>query len=248
MHLDEEQVQRVLHGELPPPLEAAVHGHLATCSECRRRVGEAEREELEVAALLRHVDHPTPRVDAETVIADAGAHGVRWGRRAAGVLVALGLAGLSYALPGSPVPALVSTAVNWVDRLAARPAPPPPPSPAEVEPAEAGIAMTPGPELVILFTSARAEGSVRVSLTDDTQVVVRAPAGAARFTSLTDRLVIENAGPPAEFEIRIPRDARRVEIRVDGRRILLKERARIAADRPAEPAGHYLLPLTGPRP
>ncbi len=74
MHLDEEQVQRLLHGELSRPVETSAREHLAGCSDCRRRVAEAQREEEEVYALLSHVDHPGPRIDAGAVAARARAH------------------------------------------------------------------------------------------------------------------------------------------------------------------------------
>ena len=67
----------------------------------------------------------------------------------------------------------------------------------------AGIAVAPGAKLVILFASTRAESAAHVSLTDSEDVVVRAPVGAAAFTSNDDRLVIENAGSSATFEIEI---------------------------------------------
>lgn len=217
MHLDEEQVQRLLHRELAPPLETAVREHLAECIECRGRVAQAEREEDEVHALLRHLDHPAPRVDPHAVAARARARGVRWVRWAAGIVVALGLAGAAYAAPGSPLPAWVEAVVRWVEGGSA-----------EVpDPGVAGIAVAPGRELVILFTSAQPEGQAEVSLTDGAEVVVRAPIGAATFTSDVDRLVIDNQGSPATFEIQIPRTAPRVEIRVAGDRIFLKEGSRV---------------------
>ncbi|MGH7672815.1 MAG: zf-HC2 domain-containing protein, partial [Gemmatimonadales bacterium] len=100
MHLDDEQVQRLLHRELAPPVETSVRAHLAQCASCRGRVAEAEREETEVYALLRHVDDPPPPVDARAVVARARARGLGRLRWAAGVLLALGLAGAAYAAPG----------------------------------------------------------------------------------------------------------------------------------------------------
>jgi len=106
------------------------------------------------------------------------------------------------------------------------------------DPGVAGIAVAPGRALVILFTSPQVEGQAQVSLTDGTEVVVRAPSGTATFTADVDRLVIDNPGSRATFEIQIPRAAPWVEIRVQGVPIFLKEGSRVT--------GSYLLPLTPP--
>ncbi|MGH7607066.1 MAG: anti-sigma factor family protein, partial [Gemmatimonadales bacterium] len=92
MHLDEEQLQRLLHGELVPSAEAAARHHFATCSLCRERTAQAEREETEVHAWLRHVDHPPPELTAETIAARARGDRLRWERVAAGIALAAGLA------------------------------------------------------------------------------------------------------------------------------------------------------------
>ncbi len=247
MHLDEEQIQHFMHGEVAPPAEASVRGHLAACAHCRRRVAEAEREEDEVHALLGRLDHPPPRIDADAIAATARAHRVDRGRWAAGVLLALGAAGAAYATPGSPLPRWLDTVVAWWE------APPDPsvsaPSPSQTpEPGVAGIRVAPGQALVILFASPGAEGHARVSLSAGAEVVVRALNGAVTFTSAVDRLAIDSRGAPATFEIRIPRDAPRVEIRVGSRRVFLKEGPRVTTDAPASASGIYLLPLNGTGP
>src|SRR2546422_5647206 len=82
MHLDEDQVERLLHHELGRSAEASVREHLAACPDCRRRVARAEQEEEEVYALLRHVDHPAPGIDPPAVAA-RHTHAVGWVRWAA---------------------------------------------------------------------------------------------------------------------------------------------------------------------
>lgn len=226
-HLDEEQVQRLLHRELAPPQERAIREHLAECLACRGRFAAVQQDEDEVHALLRHLDHPPPRVDAHAVAARARAREVRWVRWAAGVGLALGLAGAAYAAPGSPLPAWVEVVVEWMSGGSAQ-------TPAD--PGGAGIAVAPGRALVILFTSPQAEGHAQVSLTDAVDVAVRAPSGAATFTADVDRLVIDNSGSAATFDIQIPRAAPRVEIRVAGVRVFLKEGPRVT--------GPLHLPLT----
>src|SRR5262245_8545380 len=251
MHLDEEQVQRLLHGELAPEVVPVVREHLATCVECRARAEESRREEEEIHALLGLLDEAPPSLDARTVARQARMRPLqreqRWERWAAGIVVVIGVSGVSYAIPGSPVRAWVKAVVGRVGGRTGRSptaaggstAPEPRPIPAPAPPA-AGIAVAPGRELIVTFTSAR--GEARVSLTGSTAVVVRAPAGAASFTSHVDRLIIDNVGS-AIFNIEIPRSAQRVEIRVGDRRLLLVESGRILGVEPSESGGPRLVPL-----
>lgn len=227
MHLDEEQIRRLVHGELAPPMEASARAHLTGCAGCRGRVAVARRAEDEVHALLRHLDHAPPRIDAHAVVARASAHRFGWTRWAAGIVLALGVAGAAYAAPGSPLPAWVQAVAQW---MGGGPAQSPDP-----EGGVAGIAVAPGRELLILFTSFQTEGQAQVSLTDGVEVVVRASSGAAVFTSGVDRLVIDNGGSTATFGIEIPRAAPRVEIRVGDARVFLKEGSRVR--------GPYVIPL-----
>lgn len=239
MHLDDGLVQRLLDAELAAREETAAREHLAGCAECRTRLAEAERDFRAIQALLQHLDHPRPEVPAQAVVARAGVPGFPW-RRAAVVALMLGGAGVAYALPGSPLPSLMRAARAWLAGGRARPDPvsvrP------QAEPAGAGIAVVPGDDLLIVFPSPRAGARARVSLTADSEVMVRAPVGAATFTSEPARLVIETRAP-ATFEIGIPRDAPRVEIRLGERRLFLKRGPRVTADVAGPAGGPYLLPL-----
>ena len=71
---------------------------------------EAQREEAELNALFRVLDDPPPAVSAEALAlravmdkAAARTRGSGWMRRAAAVLLVVGVAGAAYAIPGSPV-------------------------------------------------------------------------------------------------------------------------------------------------
>ena len=100
MHLDDEQVQRWIHGELSPEPGAVVREHLAECVECRSLVSAAKAEEARIFDLLGAADHPAPPVDVATIVAGVGGGAHRWGRLAAGVLLGLVGAGAAYAAPG----------------------------------------------------------------------------------------------------------------------------------------------------
>jgi hypothetical protein len=242
MHLDEEQLQRLLHDELGARALRGAREHIAECSECRELFVEAQRDEGEIFALFRRVDHAVPAVEPETVAARARGVGAVWGRWAAGILLFLAVAGTAYALPGSPVRDWVRSVVAWIGDSDQ-----PPPAPAEVRAPDqgiAGIAAIPGPQFVIAFESPEPGGQAQVLLTEGEEVTVRAPIGAASFTSAADRLVIANSGSGATFKIEIPRTAPRVEIRVAGNRIFLKDGSRVQSEGSVETGGKHLIPLS----
>lgn len=225
MHPDEERLQRLRHGELfsERPGEPPVREHVAACAECRERLARMEREEADVHGLLALLDHPAPEVSAGSIVDRARGRQFGAARWAAGLLVALAAAGAAYAFPGSPLRDWARQVVQW-----ARPAPEPsPPAPA---PELAGIAILPGDSLTILFTAADPDSRIRILLDDAPEVRVRAPLEAASFSSDAARLVVDNSGPPATFEIGLPRTLPRVEVRVADRTVFLKEESRITAD------------------
>jgi hypothetical protein len=241
MHLDEDQVQRLIHDERVLPRAAEAQQHLVGCDVCRERIAMARREEAEVFALLRAVDDPVPSADVAVIERRAGTLGTRRLSWAAGIVVALGIAGVAYAAPGSPLQRWMATLTGWLrpdpQRTQTSSSGPLPSS------ALAGVAVAPGQRLVIVFTSTQTVGDVRVRLTDSAHVAVQAPSGSAMFTSDSDRLVIDNRAGLGTFEIEIPRSAPRVEIVVGGTRRFLKEGGRVAADGPADTAAVYVIPL-----
>jgi hypothetical protein len=246
MHLDEEQLQRLLHGQLPSRAARSAREHLAECGECRERFVTAEREDKQVLALLRQVDNPIPVIDPQALAAR-----LRWttpaiSRWAAGILLFLGVAGAAYALPRSPLRDWVRSAVAWI--ADAEPAPEQPPTSDAPTAPVAAIASLPGNRFVIEFESAEQGGQANISLTDRRDVIVRAPAGTASFTSRAGRLNVANAGVGARYEISIPRSAPRVEIRVAGTPVFVKDGARVTSDRARTVAGGYLVSLSPSRP
>jgi len=196
-----------------------------------------------IEELLRVLDHPVPAVTAEAIARRARRHRwpVRW---AAAVLLLIGAAGAAFAFPGSPLR-------RWVAGIVARwsggPATVAPPSPApRSDSGSAGLAVPPGDALVIQFEGAAA-GEVRVILADRPDVLVRAGTGRASFTSENRRLRIDARGVADTFAVEIPNAAPRVEIRVSGSRVFLKDGARTTAAVPADSTGRYRIPLAGQR-
>src|SRR5688572_615987 len=169
MHPDLEQLQRYLHGELPPLRAEVVRKHLSACAECQARFDTAEREEAELNALFQQLDHVTAPTTVNEIVVAARKTGFNWYKRAAVVLLALGVAGTAYAIPGSPVRAWVRSLLVW--NQASRPALPSAP---EVEPStdHAGIEVEPGSYLMIDFTAQQNQGDAVVSLTDSGKVII----------------------------------------------------------------------------
>jgi hypothetical protein len=232
MHFDDEQVQRMLHGELDAAA-AGARAHVADCDTCRRRCEEAQREEDLVFGLLRRLDHVAPTVDATVVAARARSRALSWMRWAASVLLALAVAGAAYAAPGSPVPALVHRLTGW---LAGE-------QPAPAAPELAGIVVEPSARFTIVFASELSGSTATVALTAGGSIVVRRSSGVARFTTDIDRLTVEAGEETGHYEIELPRSAPWVEILAGERRLLLKDGARIVTTAAVGTAGRYSLRL-----
>jgi len=245
MHLDQEQIQRLMHRELGSA-EATVRGHLETCQDCRYKVAEAEQGEAWVLAQLRGLDHPVPRVNPETLVRLRRRAARGYQRLAAGIVLALVAAGAAYALPGSPLPGVVQRIVEllrWTPSHQTPPATTPRPGVGF----QAGIAVDPGDRLTILFPAQSGAKAV-VSLAEGGDVMVRALDGAT-FTSDVDRLLIEHRAVPApRYEIQIPRAAPWVEIQVGGHRVLLQRSGRIITGVAPDAQGRYRLVLSGSTP
>lgn len=242
MHLDDEQLERMRHGELARDGERSVREHLENCAECRALAAAAVKEEAEVNALLRGLDHAPPRIQAADIAARARSLKSSRMRWAAGLLLAAAAGTAAIAAPGLPVRDWLG---DVVERITVRSdAPRKPAAQRDSDSRLAGVAVAPGNALEILFTSRQAAGEIRVSITEDSDVFIRTATGAATFSSDAGRLVIDNKRSSAAFDIGIPRAAPRVEIRVDGIRVFLKQLASITAVARENGEGRYVLPLS----
>jgi hypothetical protein len=233
MHLDDEMIERLVAGELDRR-DSAEARHLAGCADCRTRLVEATREDEQLRALLGALDHAPPAVDARALIArDRGR--ARMARRwAAGILLALAVAGGAYAA-SAPLGRLVER--MWDrggDTLEAAPtAVPESAAPAAAEPT-GGVAVDASVPLVVVFESAAPGARARVTLADDPRLVVEAFGGAPEFAESAGRLAITGGPAPYRFEIRIPRAAPSVELRVAQAVRLLKAGGRVETEAPGD--------------
>lgn len=201
-------------------------------------------EDRELDRLLRSLDHAPPPVTAEDVIARA-----RRGRRgpvraAAAVAATIALAGVAYALPGSPVPAWVDAALRAVGTQ----------DPGETEGAAptdnpgdpaAGLIFAAGEIRSITVAPAPGgSGTLRILLTDEAELVVRLADGSARFGSEPDGLSVELTSP-GTLELRIPRSAPAVSVIAAGRPVFVKRGRELSTVMAPDSAGRYVLALDG---
>jgi hypothetical protein len=243
MHLDDERIQRLLHGELGPD-EAEVRLHLASCAACRGLLEEARVEEGRVFGLLSRVDHPIPALDPRTLLPERESGANRWGRRAAVVLLGAALAGVAYAAPGSPVPAVLERLLGVrLDGQGHAPTVQTDNAP----PASPGIAVAPGDGLVIQLVAEGADAVATVALTNDDEVVVRAVEGAASFASDPGHLTVRSSGR-ARLEVLIPRTATSVEVRSDTVPVFRKQARGPVTTLPRDSRGRYTIPLRATTP
>lgn len=204
---------------------------------------EEDRDRADVERLLETLDHPPPDATAASVIerARARAHrpaAQRW-RWAASIVLAAVLGSVAWAAPGSPLPGWVAAARS---ALAGG-------KPAVVgaspigAPDDAGLAVAPDAWMTIDIQAWTPPSALLVSLVDGPEVLVRAPSGAATFTSDADRLVVANVRAGTTVRIAIPRAAPRVEVRAGNRRLLLAERGRVSTTAELSTSGEYHIPL-----
>ena len=260
MHLDAAQIQRVVDRESLITETALTDAHLVVCAECRTAVSAAVREQAALFSRLEALDNAPRAVSLQTVRATAHAtvhatvHAIpdatvqatvrrpraNWPVRWAAMLLAgVGIAGAAYALPYAALRA-------WVRSQSSSRVPamqPPPSSGPAVEADFAGVAVAPGVETRVQFTSVQTTGEARVVVTDDRNIEVRAPTGAATFAAGTGGVTIENAGATASYEIRIPRTAAHIEILVAGARVWTKRGERTASEYVAGSDGVVRIPL-----
>jgi hypothetical protein len=112
----------------------------------------------------------------------------------------------------------------------------------EAAPELAGVAVTPGTSFRILFTAPRPDARMRVTPVDAGEIRVRAPAGAASFTSDGNRLLVSDVQGGTTVEVEIPRRALSVVIEVAGSPVFHQEKGRVAV-KTSVAGPPYLIPL-----
>lgn len=236
MHLDEETLQRLLHGELAGPGESRARSHLASCRECVRRLEEAAREEDRIFGLLEELDHALPATGPESIL-PAGPAPERWRSRiAAGIAFLLVVGGIAVAVPGSPVREWVRGALRGDQ----------PPASVEAGPtgeeSVAGVSVDPGESIEVAFEESQERGRILVRLVRAPELQVRIHGPSPGIRVHPDRIVVANAGSAASYEILVPESAPRMRVRVGPRVLLEKAGGEVRAPTPRSEEG-WVLPL-----
>ena len=242
MHVDSGDLQRLLHGELPRALESEVRAHLDACATCREEMATAENEEAELKALLARVDHPPPRVEPASLMARGGGDRIPWMRWAAGFLLGMGVSGVVYAAPGSPVPGWISTFAEQISE--------PQTVPAEGVRAPdgaasdgGGIRVDPGDRLIIDLSGVVEGSQAKIILSGVARVEASTSSGTPSFTLNPGQLAIDGLGPDT-IQITIPLSAPYVQIRADQRMAVVKDGESLrTAGGDLTGLGPFLIPL-----
>jgi len=243
MHVDEEQLQRLVDDELAEPADEWVHEHMTYCDSCRDRVGRARREQDEVLALLGSLDHPRPRVDHVALMARGRRTNSSWMAKAAGFVAVAALAGAAYAASGSPLPSFITNILGRGKERSASPVV----QPGLPEPKVSGVTVAAGRQMVIDFTSDQSAGEIQVSLSDGDEIEVRVMGPGASFSSGDEQLTVENIGSSANYVVAIPRRSPQVEIRIAGEQVFLKNGDGVVSDHKVSNRGSYLITLVRKR-
>ncbi|KPK81046.1 MAG: hypothetical protein AMS25_07995 [Gemmatimonas sp. SM23_52] len=238
-HLDNESIELFLSGELSESEARPVRDHLAQCRACVRRVEAARQEDQEIGALLSVLDHPVPRVEAEDVMRRARRRWLRPRTAAAGIVL-LVAAGAASAVPGSPVR-------TWLAGLfeSLQGTPPQQGLPVGVS---GGISVIPTEGFELVFETSQGSGVIRIFLTDEAELAVRAIGGGPGYSVGPERVRVENAGSAADYEILVPRSAESVRIRVGETVVFTKQGASITTAAGPDARGRYILDFAALQP
>lgn len=245
MHLDDESIERLLHGELDPDREVTARSHLATCPPCEARLKESRAMESRVFGLIGQLDHEAPEIDWEAVLRFPTPRPKTGSRIAASIAFLLLTGGILYALPESPVR-------GWIDHLLGRDALESP-APREgtgskKEAAVSGLTVRPAGAFEVVFEASQASGTVRVKLVRTPDLEIRVLGTPVQLESGPDRLTVSNARSRSSYEILVPESASSIRVRVEGEDVFVMRGEEVQASELPDSAGFYVHDLGGSDP
>jgi hypothetical protein len=246
MHLDAGDIQRVLHGELPPDGAAAAERHLDACPDCAAALAEAAKEESDIYGALAALDHDAPTLTASFVLGRSQGTlrppaRLPWMRWAAAIVLGLGVAGVAYAAPGSPLR-------DWIAALtedAPRPSPPEPSPPTQTAASGGGgVGVPPEDFLQVELSGGTSGAAVRLLFADAGELRASGGSGQVSYSLAPGRLLVGPVGADT-IQLEVPRSAPRVEVRSDGRPVAVAERGvLLVGGAPVSGAGPFVLGLS----
>jgi hypothetical protein len=194
-----------------------------------------EREDLELDGLLRSLDHELPTITADDVMARARRSRLAPLRLAAGIVVAVAVAGVAYALPGSPIRDWVDAAFDRTGQTGDERRPRP------AGDSGAGLVLDPADTLSVTIAPG-SSGHIRIVTTEDAELIARMVSGEARFTSDPYGLGVDMRTPDT-LELRVPRAARSVTVIAGERPVFTIHDGEVSSALEPDSSGHYLLEL-----
>ena len=236
-HLDVETLERALHGELDPGPQTTVERHLAMCDVCAGRLAEARRDERDLLGLLETIDHEPPAIDWRAVTHEARPGATARSLIAASLAFLVVVAGILYAMPGSPLRTFVAS----VSRDAPEPAAPDP-----TERAVSGIAVEPADPFEVAFAAPQRTGRIRVTIVPSSRLDLRVLGAPVELESGPDRLLISNQGSTSGYELLVPQALRSLRVTVAGQTVFDRRGDEVSVPRSPDPSGAYLIDLREP--
>ena len=228
MHPTEASLFGLVHGELDGRAAAAVRAHLDSCAGCAARETALRREDSEIGALLRALDHPVPKRAAPA----GTARRPRFRHTALAASLALLLAGVAAAaVPGTALNRWFRSRLEGASPTAPRAAPSAPTA-AATEPAQtAGGIEIPAPSaLIVAFAAPEPDGVLTISVADRPDAALRAYGGDVAYEVGDGRIRVDNRHPARRYTLEVPTALSRLTVLVAGRPVF------DSAERPLGPA------------
>lgn len=224
-HPGDGQLQAYLDGESTPEEMNGLEGHLRQCSHCRDRLQALEALAGQVSRELAVLDRDTDVDAALWTLRQARARkrvGLHRSRTAAAAVVVLLLgAGAAVALPGSPIRGWLAGEedVTTVEAPAAQEM--------NAQGAALAVSLDDGRAQVEL-NDLHPDAQVTLRLTSASAVQVHTPRGAGLETGTG--WVRIHGGEAGQLRLELPREARAVQIRVDGALRAVLQEGRLEID------------------
>jgi hypothetical protein len=251
-HIDEGMLQAYLDDEVAA--RAEIDTHLAACTECAAELARLRSAAQLFAGAVCSADRTAPTFAALSAVSAkkpqpvlpitvAPRRTVARVPLARAAMLLIGLAAVaSAAIPGSPVRALISQAIQRIvgeteePRFVAPRVPETPEAAVDTKPdLSAGLSIQPAQGRVrIVLTGVAPEATVRVRLIDSDRALVQASGAAAQARFRTGPGRIEMVGVAGgEVVIDMPRNLTDGRVEIDGRVIFHKDRSQMRLNEPA---------------
>jgi hypothetical protein len=186
-----------------------------------------------------------PRIDGRALFSTVAVRRPpRFSALAAGIALACAAAAAAAAVPNSPVrlwlESLIGTARSGEQQAAVSP-------PAEPERQKAkgagGISIVPVHKLEITFLGNQESGEIRVAFRDDERVSVQSTEAGPAYAIQKDRIVVNNAGSTASYEIGLPRALSTARISIASDIVFRSEAGTVSSEARPDREGRYIIPL-----